>query len=342
MDEIAQLPDSRILVPCGRCSACRRAKALTWRGRLLREYDDFCSSGGYSDQSPSSLPPVYFVTLTINDAWRPLVEEDPSSIMRWFFEDLRAICGKSPRHWFIVEYGDYKKYTGRIHFHGLLFGLNGLLFSDIRRAWRFGSRVDITRVRSRACMTYVTKYITKGNQHSIVQAQTGRFPFLSKIYASSGIGASLYTSNEESIVKAARSLGPITVSWKNFDYAVPYYYIAKACNRVSEHIMAQRRILNAFLRQTTGWLRYFGYQVRDTFSSVNFANALNYLPPHLHRYARLALLEAFPSPPSEMFAVRSVSHLLSLFSDYEFDYLCAPGAVSQVECSLRKIRARYN
>lgn len=338
LDEVMQLPDSRILVPCGKCSACRRQKALMWRGRLLREYDDFCTSHGYDPYSNLSLAPVYFVTLTVTDKWRPLVEDSPSKIMRWFFEDLRAACGKSPRHWFIVEYGDYKRYTGRIHFHGIFFGLNGLTFSTIRRCWRFGDRVDITRVRSRACMTYVTKYITKSNNHALVSAQTGKFPYLSKIFASASIGNSLYVNSSSRIVSCAISMRPITVSFRGFDYSVPYYYIRKICDAISPSIMKQRRILNSFWRQMLGWCRYFaipGFAIAN--NSVNFSSGLSYLPERLRRYAHLAQLESNPQPPSIDSAVRSVRHLLKIFDCYEYDYLRPPSAISEIKCALGSI-----
>lgn len=340
LDDVVQLPDSRILVPCGHCSACRRQKALTWRGRLLREYDDFCENGGYRTDGIVNTAPVYFVTLTVSNKWRPLVEDSPSKIMRWFFENLRFLTKdkKSLRHWFIVEYGDYVKHTGRIHFHGLFFGLNGLSFSDIRRAWLFGRRVDISRVRSRACMTYVTKYVTKGNAHALVYARTGRFPHLSKIYSSPALGTTLYSDRESDIVRSAQSAGPITVSYKNFSYSVPYYYISKYCNKRSEKILTQRRIINAFLRKLSGWARYFGLDAGCTgVSAANFASGILFLPQRLRHYARLALLESNPDPPSELFARREVRSLLKTLDCYEYDHCRPPRALSELQCALGKV-----
>lgn len=340
MDEVASLPDSRILVPCGKCSACRRQKALTWRGRLLREFDDYLESLNIAPADTHLHLPVYFVTLTVSDKWRALVEDSPSACMRWFFEDLRALNGgKSLRHWFIVEYGDYKKYTGRIHFHGIFFGLGKLSYNQVRRCWRFGERVDISHVRSRACMTYVTKYITKGNNHALVQAATGRFPHLSKIYSSAGIGSSLYTESYSAIAATAASLGPVTVSYCNFKFTVPYYYMRRAMDRVSPHMAEQRRILNSFIRQFSGWLNYFGLKVRSSgqdFASL-FADGIRYLPSRLKRYAYLAQFEDSPSPPSIDFARRQVKQLLHLFTLYEYDYLRPPGFVSEIQRALRAV-----
>lgn len=340
MDEVVALPDSRILVPCGKCSACRRQKALTWRGRLLREFDDYLNSLGITPRDNYLDLPVYFVTLTVSDKWRALVEDSPSACMRWFFEDIRALNNnKSLRHWFIVEYGDYKKYTGRIHFHGIFFGLGSLTYAQIRRCWRFGKRVDISRVRSRACMTYVTKYITKGNNHALVQAATGRFPHLSKIYSSAGIGSSLYTDSFSSIAKSASLLGPVTVSYMNFKFAVPYYYMRRAMDKVSPHLAEQRRILNSFIRQFCGWLNFFGIKIPSVNFNPNamFADGVRYLPARLRRYAHLALLESNPSPPSIDFARRQVKQLLKLFSLYEYDHLRPPGFLSEIQCALRAV-----
>lgn len=338
-DEVSSFPDARIVVPCGKCSACRRQKALLWRGRLLREFDDFCESNGFSTNAPISYAPVYFVTLTVNDRWRPLVEDSPSKIMRWFFENLRAASGKSLRHWFIVEYGDYKKYTGRIHFHGLFFGLNGLSFSDIRKAWPPHSRVDITRVRSRACMTYVTKYITKSSNHALASVDTGLFPYLGKIYSSAGLGAPLYTDNFETLGRQAASLEPFSVVYKGRKYSVPYYYARLAMDATSSLLAVERRILSACYRKMIGWCRYFGLMVAhlSDSSTVLFSDGLRYLSRKVRHYAHLATMEMNPAPIDIRSARESVRSLLNFIANYEYDCVRPPGGFSQVQRALGSI-----
>lgn len=338
-DEVSSFPDARILVPCGKCPACRRQKALLWRGRLLREFDDFCESRGFNSSAPISHAPVYFVTLTVNDRWRALVEDSPSRVMRWFFENLRAVSGRSPRHWFIVEYGDYKKYTGRIHFHGLLFGLNGLTFSDIREAWPPHSRVDISRVRSRACMTYVTKYITKSSDHALASVDTDRFPYLGKIYSSSGIGSRLFTESAHSLVEQARSLESFSVVYKGRKFAVPYYYARRAMDGFDTALAVERRVLNACYRQMIGWARFFGLltQTLSRASSVLFSDGLRYLSKKYRYYAHVAVLEDNPDPIDLRSARESVKSLLNFFDNYEYDCIRPPGGLSAIQCALRTI-----
>lgn len=139
------MPDYEILVPCGVCVACRKSMARDWRCRLLFELKD-CIAKGQS---------CYFVTLTINDENYEFVRKNPEVPIRRYFELYRKRVGRSVKHFFVTELG---KESGRLHYHGILFG-SLLAVSDLSRLWRYGfSYYGYCSVRT---ASYITKYILK-------------------------------------------------------------------------------------------------------------------------------------------------------------------------------------
>lgn len=101
--------DYHINVPCGVCLNCLSSKSSEWRLRLLSEWHSL---------SPLAQKNTLFLTFTLSDDYVSDAKENPSNYIRRFCENYRQYFGKSPRRWFITEYGEK---TGRFHFHGLLF-----------------------------------------------------------------------------------------------------------------------------------------------------------------------------------------------------------------------------
>lgn len=165
-------PDPKIgemglIVPCGQCKPCRKAKAREWTVRLLHE----------QSQARGSL----FLTLTYDDENLPksgyqgtLVKKD----LQDFFKRLRFKYTKRlihhpylPLRYFgIGEYGDE---AFRPHYHVILFGLKWddlgpipifpgakLFQSDkLREIWTKGNNtVDLANARA---IQYVTRYVLK-------------------------------------------------------------------------------------------------------------------------------------------------------------------------------------
>ncbi|AXF52706.1 MAG: replication initiator protein [Microviridae sp.] len=332
-DEASQLPDYRISIPCGKCSECRRSFSLTWRSRLLAEYDDFCYQLGYSPFDPINRAPVYFYTLTVDESHRPDAESDPSRVLRLFHERYRAACHKSFRHWCTVEYGDPVLHTGRIHFHGVAFGLD-CPFSKFRKLWGLG-RVDISRVRERACMTYVSKYVTKFDR------DRKRFPFAGKVFASAGIGTSLYLKNASAISDQLLSLTSVSVVYRNYRYPVPYYYARKILLRKhGESALRQRRIYNTILAFARRSIAFFGLTDRFTDFTIH-ENALlslsdeSFLSPACQRLRHIQKsIDSFIGETVFTYTEKIKQHL-KLLNDYVFDYLRPTCSVSRIECALR-------
>ena len=106
------LDQSRIVpVPCGKCKGCLDSKIRDWRSRLILE--------------SKSNPPASFITLTYRDSDLP---SSPSKRhLQLFLKRLRNASrdyGVPPfalRYFLVSEYGDK---THRLHYHGLLFGVD--------------------------------------------------------------------------------------------------------------------------------------------------------------------------------------------------------------------------
>lgn len=100
-----------LVVPCGKCVACRIAKSREWALRLLWE--------GESHEGLS-----LFVTLTYDEQHLP----KPPSIEKYhlqnFVKRLRKNTGKKIKYYACGEYGDR---TLRPHYHIILFGLDACL-----------------------------------------------------------------------------------------------------------------------------------------------------------------------------------------------------------------------
>ena len=332
-DEASQLPDARISIPCGKCSECRRSYSLIWRSRLLAEYDSFCYARGLSPHDPINRAPVYFYTLTVDEVHRNDAETDPSRVMRLFHERYRAVTHRSFRHWCTVEYGDPIRHTGRIHFHGIAFGLD-CSFSKFRKLWGLG-RVDISRVRERACMTYVSKYVTKFDR------DRRQFPFAGKVFASAGIGSSLYSKNTNSICEQLLSLTSVSVTYCNYRYPVPYYYARKCLlQKYGESPLRQRRIYNTFFAFARRCLSYFG--LIDQYPQfvlkknvlLEIADESLLTPACLRlRHIQTSIDDCVGETIDTM--TRKIKQHLKLLHDYVFDYLRPSCAVPRIECALR-------
>lgn len=97
-----------LLVPCGKCCACRIAYRRLWTIRMFHELH-------YHENS-------IFLTLTYDDEHLPpnnsLVKED----LQKFFKRLRRRLGEKKIKYFAC--GEYGSRTSRPHYHAIIFGLS--------------------------------------------------------------------------------------------------------------------------------------------------------------------------------------------------------------------------
>jgi hypothetical protein len=132
-----------LYVPCGKCIACRIAKAQEWSVRIWHEF--------------SSVGSGCFVTLTYNEENCPpaLQKRD----LQLFFKRLRRdLPGHKIKYFSCGEYGET---TFRPHYHAIILGVNNSADNVrlLEENWPHGfvkvSPVNISRIN------YVTKYIMK-------------------------------------------------------------------------------------------------------------------------------------------------------------------------------------
>ena len=97
-------------VPCGRCMACRIARAREWASRIIHEMD-------YWDTS-------IFITLTYNEEYLPKHGSIHKRDLVLFFKRLRRDLERDNRKIKYFASGEYGDKFGRPHYHAIVFGLS--------------------------------------------------------------------------------------------------------------------------------------------------------------------------------------------------------------------------
>lgn len=135
-------------VPCGKCPACRKNIASAWVGRLLGEFFAQERQGKKSA----------FITLTFKPECEPQTDKEAYEYLRRFIDLFRKRYNIRPTYFFTLERGPK---TGRLHFHGILFGCSiyHLSYRAIADVWRYGY-TWIEPVKA-AHFPYLVKYIRK-------------------------------------------------------------------------------------------------------------------------------------------------------------------------------------
>lgn len=208
------LRDSLYLaVPCGKCPDCLKARRNDWYVRLNREYARQKSMGNVS----------WFLTLTIKPELYNEAIKSPAAFVRRFFEKIRHRHGSSIKHFLCCELGGR---TGRLHYHGLLFGPK-LSYSDLHSlaedfGWIWLKPTDSRNIR------YTVKYILKDTSADWYSSVTSNWSAsqhreFRRLYTSAGLGEYLGTfpppSEENRIWTFLDSRSGIS-----YKYAIPRYY----------------------------------------------------------------------------------------------------------------------
>lgn len=143
-----KLEDGRnLLLPCGKCLACRIRRRSVWTIRLLHE-------NSAHDKSR-------FITLTYNEDTLPVRGSDPRGILvksdlQNFFKRYRKLS-RIPglKYYACGEYGDQ---GNRPHYHAIIFG-DSPSESQLNHYWGLG-RVSSDPVNG-ASISYVAGYVSK-------------------------------------------------------------------------------------------------------------------------------------------------------------------------------------
>lgn len=154
-------PDYWLDIPCGTCFACLKRKRLEWSFRLIQEVLQYKEST--------------FITLTFDEKHLEKFKDDYKRPLMLYLDRLRKRIGYRPRYWFISEKGDEINHTGRVHFHGIIFGTSQkeLPFKVMRDCWKYG-RSDTGYVNVKTA-NYLTKYMLKfqGDYKYILMCSNG-------------------------------------------------------------------------------------------------------------------------------------------------------------------------
>lgn len=135
-----------IVVPCGKCIACRVNKTRMWQTLLLMEsfyYDDIC-----------------FLTFTYDNEHLPDGASLVKSDMQKFFKRLRKSFKGEERDIKYYCSGEYGDKFDRPHYHAIVFGINGIRDRQkVIDCWSFGT-VYFGSATPKS-MRYTAKYIQK-------------------------------------------------------------------------------------------------------------------------------------------------------------------------------------
>lgn len=137
---------SHVVVPCGKCIACRINKTREWKSRLIME---LCF---WEDAS--------FVTLTYDSEHLPVDAGLHKDDLQKFFKRLRFDLSEKKRDCKYFACGEYGDKFGRPHYHAIIFGINPIRDDLlVKGCWLFGN-VDIGSVTPES-IGYVTGYVQK-------------------------------------------------------------------------------------------------------------------------------------------------------------------------------------
>lgn len=213
-----------LIVPCGKCPACKKAKSAEWVLRLQHEQQYWAF--------------VSFLTLTYSDEFLPhnpefelgpdgegyLTGRRVSTLshddLTNFFKLLRYYVdqdypGRKIRYYAVGEYGQFN--TKRPHYHAIIFGLDSKELSYYAlKAWHAGfvyvSSANVRRLNYVALYSYKSQYLPSGH--------SGRIAPFSRM--SQGLGLSWALEHAGVLRKYLRI--PYGV---NEFRSIPRYYVRK-------------------------------------------------------------------------------------------------------------------
>lgn len=216
-------PDG-LLVPCGKCLACRIAKRTEWSMRMLHELDS------YRD--------ACFITLTYDmDNLPPNGSLDKAELQKFWKRLRKSLGDRKIRYFACGEYGDK---FGRPHYHAIVFGLS-LRPCDrqlVRNAWRHGlCHFGLAQPDS---IRYVAQYVDKkytGDLSRQVYEATGREPVFK--VSSLGLGREYVERNRTQLVQQSKC----TVN--GVDHSLPRYYLDKLGDAIDRNALKDAAVLEA-------------------------------------------------------------------------------------------------
>jgi len=193
------IDDRSMVVPCGKCIACRIAKKREWKIRLLHE------SYYWEDTA--------YITLTYNDECLPEDYGLHKKELQDFIKRLRkAVEPEKIKYYAVGEYGDE---YGRPHYHAIVFGISQFREQLINKCWNKGW-IKIGSVEHDS-IQYVTGYIEKKLYGEMAEDQyQGRQPPFAIM--SKGLGKRYAEAKREEITKNK------SILYRGKNQGLPRYY----------------------------------------------------------------------------------------------------------------------
>lgn len=215
------MKDDKMLVPCGKCMACRILKTSEWTSRIMHELIGKDGS---------------FITLTYNEESRPANGTVVKRHLQLFIKRLRKYLGKQKIKYYGV--GEYGEKSERPHYHVIVIGWKPdlarcykpdrkyLASKEIEQIWTYGN--NTVGSADREAIQYVVGYIRKkltGDLGTVQYEQTGRIPPFA--LQSQGLGKDFALAHKEYV------LSERGITRNGVNVCVPRYYRKKLIDKGS-------------------------------------------------------------------------------------------------------------
>lgn len=207
--------DQCLTVPCGRCRACRKAKAREWAVRTVHEL-------GYHEKS-------VFATFTYSDENLPENGSLQKKAVQLMMKRLRKGLEGSAKIKYYVS-GEYGEKNGRPHYHAIMFGIGPGNRADLEKAWPFGY-VDVGTVTFESAR-YTANYVSKNYKQAVEAVKAGKEPVFQ--LSSKKFGERYAIENEKQI----KEMYGVRISGK--PCGLPRYY-KKKCGLPTEFMVERAR-----------------------------------------------------------------------------------------------------
>lgn len=200
-----------LVVPCGKCLACRISKRREWKIRMLHELS-------YHDDAS-------FITLTYSDQHLPTNNSLVKRDLQLFFKRLRKSYPNKIKYFACGEYGEQ---THRPHYHAILFGLGLKDKQFVMDAWPYADW-SVPTIQQKSfgiaepdSIGYVAGYIDKkysGELEENEYQSTGREPVFK--LSSNGLGLFFILDNSSDLAR------DLCLRLNGKEYSLPRYYLKK-------------------------------------------------------------------------------------------------------------------
>lgn len=252
-----------LVVPCGKCIACKISKAREWSLRILHEMDSWDKR--------------VFLTLTYNDENIPENYTVKKTEFQKFIKRLRKNYGKKIKYYGCGEYGEQ---TDRPHYHLILFGIgiedlkidrnNNVISGVLVDSWRLGNinAGSVTYDSARYVAQYIDKKYDKQKAEEVYLKNGREIPFQ---LCSLGMGLDFVKKNSEQLEEQ------LYTTVKGVKCTLPRYYKNKLNIDVSrlKNIALEKKLDLEIKLMNKGIMTSFGRHIHEVNANKQREATLN-------------------------------------------------------------------